>query len=137
MENVLMIVLEWILRAFGLFWVFGGYMAYREAKQSKMIDKVLGALEPERKPSTLLTNYLCLSTVLTPLSGLFIMFGSSWTWIPVGVLVLAQLIYFFIQSIRFQQAENAEERAEATVAQSTKNAMLLSVIVWIGTLTIF
>lgn len=135
--EIILNILEWFLRAFGLLWVFVGYFTYREAQKSKMLDQILGALEPQCDPDTIVTFYLYFSTVLTTISGAFIVAGSRWAWVAVGVLVLSQVIYFLTQSYRYQKAENDEDREDANVSQKTKNAFIVSVIVWIGCLIIF
>lgn len=135
--EIMLNILEWVLRAFGVFWVFAGYFTYKEAQKSKMLDQILGALEPPSEPDKIITFYLYLSTVLTTISGAFIVSGSRWAWIATGVLVLSQIIYFMTQSYHYSKAKNEEDREDATVSQKTKNAFIVSVIVWIGCLIIF
>jgi len=126
-------LLEWSLRAFGLFWILGSALAFQQARQAAAIDRVLGTLSgtPE---DPLVTRFLFIGSILTLVSGAGLAAGSGWALVPLGLLVLSQLIYFQQKHRAFQRAESDEARAEAQVAPATRNAFLTSLGVTLLTL---
>ena len=107
-----------------------GVFALRQAQMADLIDNALDALSDRHAPKEdrLINRFLWISSVLTFLSGLGLALLSSWTLIPVYLLVLSQLVYFGINQYRNRQANS-----KTTVNQATINAFILSVVVAIAT----
>lgn len=119
---------EWVFRGFGLFWIVGGAVTLHKARMAATIDRVLGALSgaPE---NPLVTRFLFIGAVLTIASGIGLSLTSAWALVPLAALVLSQAVYFLLMHRRFTQAVTDEERQDATVAPSTRNAFVLSVVI--------
>lgn len=122
-------LLEWPLRAFGLFWILGGVLTFQQARQSGMLDETLNALQPASPEDPLVTRYMYVSSVLTTLSGLLLALASPWAAPAVGILVIAQLIYFGVQHRRYAAALDDEAREDATVTSQARNVFAVSVVV--------
>jgi hypothetical protein len=118
---IFVITLQWLLRLFGAFWIVGGILTFRAARQSSFIDTVLEAIS-QTKEDRLLSRFLWLSAVLTTLSGVALVLASPWVFAPLTLLILSQILYFRLQSQRFQRAQTEEEREEARVKPATVNA---------------
>lgn len=120
-----MFLLEWALRLFGLFWIMGGAFTLRQARQSRFMDVVLEQLTQERE-DPLVTRFLWLGGILTILSGVGLAIASRWGLIPLGLLVASQAIYFRLKQRRFAGAKTEDEREEARITPSTRNAFAIS-----------
>lgn len=131
MLTTLAIVLTWALRLFGGFWLVGGLLALRQARQAHLMDNVLEALSQE-KEDRLTSRFLLVGSVLTLCSGAGLVLSSQWVLIPLALLVLSQLVYFRLKEQRFQRATNEEDRLDATVQPSTENAFIVSLVVAIA-----
>ncbi|BFM38428.1 hypothetical protein [Synechocystis sp. LKSZ1] len=115
------VTLQWLLRLFGAFWIFGGFLVFQEARQAIFIDDALEALtqEPEDR---LVSRFLLLGSILTILSGACLVLASRWVFLPLSLLILSQMVYFALQRQRYQRAQTAEEREAALVSPETVNA---------------
>ena len=118
------------LRLFGGFWIVGGLLTFRAARQSLFIDHVLESLsqEPEDR---LVSHFLLLSAILTFLTGLGLCLARRWSLIPLGVLVVSQPFYFHLKTERFEQAQTEEERENYRIQPSTRNAFWVSVVLFV------
>jgi predicted signal transduction protein with EAL and GGDEF domain len=123
------IELEWLLRAFGIFWIVAGAATLYQARQAAFMDQVLNALQA-RVEDPLVTRFLYVGGGLTLASGAALAVASAWSPLVVGFLVLSQIVYFALKRQRWLRATTADARAEATVATSTRNAFVVSVAVW-------
>ena len=126
--NGLLLLLEWALRVFGAFWIFGGALTLRAARQARLIDTALETLTQE-KEDRLVSRFLLIGAILTLLSGVGLALASRWVLLPLMGLVLSQGIYFAIQERRFAQAKTEDEREDARIAPSTRNAFWVSLVV--------
>jgi hypothetical protein len=126
-------LLEWSLRGFGLFWIVGSALAFQKAREAALIDKLLGALSgtPE---DPLVTRFLFAGSILTLVSGAGLAAGSGWALLPLGLLVVSQLLYFHLKGRAFRRAATDEAREEARVSPATRNAFVTSVGVTLLTL---
>ncbi|AFY73189.1 hypothetical protein Syn7502_01079 [Synechococcus sp. PCC 7502] len=124
-------ILEWSLRIFGLFWMVGGVFALRQARYANVIDDALEALT-YTKQNRLINRFLFIGSILTFCSGLGLLIMSRWVLLPQGLLIGSQLIYFTIQQQRRRQAQTEEEMIEAQVKPATINAFIVSVVVAIA-----
>ncbi len=122
--------IEWMLRIFGVFWMVGGVFAFKKALQVRLMDNILDALS-DKKESRLIQYYGYVVSVLTFLSGLGLALLHPYASYALLFLVLTQGLYFAIQRHRYNQATNEEERADATVAQQSKNAFYLSIVLFV------
>ena len=118
---IFVLILHWLLRLFGAFWIFGGFFVFQEARQAVFIDNVLEALTQERE-DRLVSRFLLLGSILTILSGACLVLDSRWVFLPLSLLILSQMVYFALQRQRYQQAQTAEEREAALVSPETVNA---------------
>jgi len=127
------VILESLLRCFGLFWIVGGVFAFRQAQMADLIDNALDALTLT-KEDRLINRFLYIGAILTFLSGLGLVVMSHWALIPVGLLVGSQLVYFGIKYQRLKSAKTDDERLEATINPATLNAFVVSVVIAIALL---
>ncbi len=127
------VILESLLRCFGLFWIVGGVFAFRQAQMADLIDNALDALT-QTKEDRLINRFLYIGAILTFLSGLGLVVMSRWALIPVGLLVGSQLVYFGIKYQRLKSAKTDDERLEATINPATLNAFVVSVVIAIALL---
>lgn len=125
-------VLTLCLRLFGCFWLVGGSLSLQAARQASLIDTMLEAITRE-KEDRLTSRFLLTGAVLTLLSGLGLALSSRWVFFPLGLLVLAQAVYFFIKEQRFRHATTDEQREAATIAPATEQAFIVSMVVMIVT----
>ncbi|GEM_PF-1160694 len=126
-------IIELTLQVFGLFWMVGGVVAFRQAQMSDLIDNALEALT-QNKEDRLINQFLYLGSILTFFSGLGLLVRSRWVLISLGLLIASQLVYFKIKHQCMSIAKTEEERLEATVNNSTFNAFIVSIIVAIAAL---
>jgi len=127
------VILESLLRCFGLFWIVGGVFAFRQAQMADLIDNALDA-STQTKEDRLINRFLYIGAILTFLSGLGLVVMSRWALIPVGLLVGSQLVYFGIKYERLKSAKTDDERLEATINPATLNAFVVSVVIAIALL---
>jgi hypothetical protein len=121
-----LIILEWFLRLFGLFWMAGGILAFRMARLLNTIDNAVEALT-QVKEDKLTNRFLFIGSILTFLSGLGLFILTRWALIPITLLVGSQLIYFQLKQQRMEVAKTEEEKEEARVNPSTIRAFWVSV----------
>jgi len=131
--------LEWLLRGFGVFWIVGSGFAFHKARETALIDHVLGAISgtPE---DPLVRRFLFVGSVLTLFSGMGLLLATAWALLPLALLVGSQLIYFELMRRKRAMARADEEQEEAQVSDATRQAFLLSVAltlaagvaVWLG-----
>ncbi|MBW4576995.1 MAG: hypothetical protein KME08_17110 [Aphanothece sp. CMT-3BRIN-NPC111] len=133
MIDTLVFCLEWLLRAFGAFWVIGGAFTLQQARQASFIDSAIEAITQE-KENRLVSRFLFMSALLTLLSGIGLALASRWVLLPLALLIVSQGVYFAIQRQQFTQAKTDEERDEARIASSTRNAFIVSLVVAIAAL---
>lgn len=141
MTNVFMLLLEWLLRLFGIFWIVGGLITFKMAREANFIDSAIEALTQE-KEDKLVSQFLSISSLLTLLSGSGLAIASRWVIFPLSLLVASQVFYFTIQRQRFLRANTDELREQAQISPQTKNAFIVSLIVtaialigiWVGVL---
>lgn len=131
--NAIALLLEWLLRSFGAFWIFGGALTVQKARQAYFIDTALEAIT-QKKEDRLVSRFLFIGGILTLLSGVGLALASRWALIPLGLLIGSQGIYFAIQNQRFAQAKTDEDQEEARIAPTTRNAFKLSMLVAIAAL---
>lgn len=129
--NIFVLLLEWALRAFGVFWVLGGALTLQHARRANLIDTALEALTQEQE-DRLVTQFLWIGGVLTLLSGAGLALATRWVLVPLVLLLLSQGLYFAIQERRFAQAKTAEDREDAEIAPTTRNAFSVSLVVAIA-----
>lgn len=124
--------LEWLLRGFGAFWIVGSGVAFHKARETALIDHVLGAISgtPE---DPLVRRFLFVGSVLTLFSGMGLVLATSWALLPLVLLVGSQLIYFGLMRRKLARARTEEEREEARVQASTHRAFKLSVALTLAT----
>ncbi len=122
------LILQILLRLFGAFWIIGGFFTLQAARESYFIDTVLDALSPV-KEDRLVSHFLLAGSILTIASGAGLLLSSRWVFLPLGALILSQLIYFTIQNQRLRRAKTPDEREEATVSPATINAFNVSVVI--------
>ncbi|MBW8310995.1 MAG: hypothetical protein K0M64_03070 [Rhizobium sp.] len=124
--------LEWILRGFGAAWIVGSALAFHKAREAALIDRMLGALSgtPE---DPLVTRFLFVGSVLTLLSGVGLVLATAWALVPLGLLVLSQLVYFALVRRKRARAHTEEQREEARVQPATFRAFRLSLLVTFAT----
>lgn len=132
-----MLILEWLLRGFGAFWVVAGIYTLRTAWVSRLLEKTGNMIEPGLFKDRLRTNFLFLAGFLTFCSGISLAIASIWAPVIVGVLVLSQTIYFYIQNHRRQLANDPEELADTEVSPQARNAFVLSIIIWVFSALVF
>jgi hypothetical protein len=128
-----MLFLKWSLRIFGAFWVVGGVFTLQQAIQANFIDNALELITQE-KEDRLVSRFLLLISISTLLTGVGLVAVSRWVFIPLGLLILLQIVYFAIQRQRFLQAQTDEERSQAQIAPATRNAFIVSLVVAIASL---
>jgi uncharacterized membrane protein len=136
-----MLLLEWLLRLFGIFWIVGGLITFKIAREANFIDSTIEALTQE-KEDKLVSQFLSISSLLTLLSGSGLAIASRWVIFPLSLLVASQVLYFTIQRQRFLRANTDELREQAQISPQTKNAFIVSLIVtaialigiWVGVL---
>jgi len=128
-----MIILESLLRAFGAFWILGGVLTIKQAYMASFIDQALESLTLE-KEDKLVTYFLFIGGTLTFLTGLGLALLSLWVFLPLALLIGSQMIYFTLQHQRFIKAKTDEQREDATVQPSTRNAFSVSLGVAIAAL---
>lgn len=109
--------------------MIGGVLTFQAARQSLFMDKVLDALSPEPE-DRLVSYFLLMSAPLTFLSGLGLLVTSRWVLIPLGVLVISQIIYFLLKNQRLSKAKTPEEYEEHQVQSTTRNAFIVSLIIF-------
>ncbi len=119
------LLLELLLRLFGLFWIAGGAFVLRYARLASQLDRVLDAMQPHPE-DRLVSRFLWVGGLLTLLSGLGLALASRWAIAPLAALIASQLAYIAIQDRRFRKAETDAERTAATVAASTVRAFGVS-----------
>jgi hypothetical protein len=124
-------LLEWTLRIFGAFWIVGGGFAIQQARLLDLMENAMETLTNE-KEDRLLTRFLFLGGVLTMLSGLGLLIVSRWVFLPLGLLIGSQVIYFAVKRQRFLKAKTAEEREDAEVTPQTQNAFIACLVVAIA-----
>jgi len=123
-------ILEWMMRGFGLFWMVGGVMVWREALQTKVYDDFLLALTNEKQEK--LTNYYGYAVgTLTFLSGVALLTAHPFAPYIIGVLVLTQGLYFALKHRLFLNAQSDEERKEFLISPQSKNAFFVSLVVMV------
>lgn len=132
-----MLILEWLLRAFGAFWVVAGIYTLRTAWASRLIEKAGNKIEPGLFKDSLRTNFLFAVGFLTFCSGISLVIASIWSPVIIGVLVLSQVIYFYIQNRRRATASDREEIEDTEVSPRTRNAFVFSVIIWVFSVFVF
>ena len=118
---IFVITLQLLLRLFGAFWIVGGLLTFRAARQSSFIDTALEAIS-QKKEDPLVSRCLWLSSVLTTLSGVALVLASPWVFTPLTLLILSQILYFHLQRQRFQRVQTGAEREDTQVSPSTVNA---------------
>ncbi|MBD2667276.1 hypothetical protein B6N60_04759 [Richelia sinica FACHB-800] len=128
-----MLFLKWSLRIFGAFWVVGGVFTLQQARQANFIDNALELITQE-KEDRLVSRFLLLISISTLLTGVGLVAVSRWVFIPLSLLIVLQIVYFFIQRQRFLQAQTDEERSQAQIAPATRNAFIVSLVVAIASL---
>lgn len=117
------------LRLFGVFWIIGGISAFQAARQCFFIDTALEALS--QKPEDRLVSYFLFSgSALTFLTGLGLCLGHRWSLIPLTVLILSQLLYFYVRTKQFEQAQTEEARQDYRIQPSTWNAFWVSIVLF-------
>lgn len=124
--------LEWLLRGFGVFWIVGSGVAFHKARETALIDHVLGAISgtPE---DPLVRRFLFVGSVLTLFSGMGLVLATAWALLPLALLVGSQLIYFGLMRRKRARARTKEEQEEAQVSDATRRAFLLSVALTLAT----
>jgi len=130
MEASSLLILEWGLRAWGVFWMVAGIFTLEQARKTTFIDQVLDALQPNAPENPLVRRFLYVGGALTLLSGVSLAMANPWSPLVVGVLVVSQGIYFALQYRRWLRANTEEVREEATVKPATRNAFVVSVVIW-------
>lgn len=125
-------VLEWTLRGYGAFWIVGSGIAFHKARESALMDHVLAGISgtPE---DPLVTRFLYVASVLTLFSGMGLVLATAWALVPLGLLVVSQLVYFALMRRKRTRAQTDEEREEAQVQPSTRRAFRLSVALTLAT----
>ena len=121
-----MIVLEWLLRLFGGFWILGGLLTLQQARQANFFDTALEKIT-QKPEDRLVTRFLWIVGSFTLCSGLGLALASRWAILPLSLLLLVQGVYFAIQSRRFDRAETDEAREDARISSATRNALGVSV----------
>lgn len=129
---MLELVLEWLLRGFGAFWIVGSGITFYKARESALMDQVLeGVTGTPEDP--LVTRFLYVASVLTLFSGMGLVLATAWALLPLGLLVGSQLVYFGLMRLRWTRARTEDEREEAQVQPSTRRAFRLSVTLMLAT----
>ncbi|GAB4214660.1 MAG: hypothetical protein OHK0012_13190 [Synechococcales cyanobacterium] len=126
-------ILAGSLRVFGVFWVAGGGFTLYVARQSLFLDQVLETLSAE-KEDRLTSYFLAIGGGLTLLSGMGLALLSRWVFLPLLMSLLSQGVYFYLKHQRWINATTEDARADAKVAQSTRNAFVVSCVVTVVTL---
>jgi uncharacterized membrane protein len=124
--------LEWLLRGFGAAWIIGSGLAFHKAREAALIDRVLGAISGSPE-DPLVTRFLFVGSALTLVSGVGLVLATAWALVPLGLLVLSQLVYFALVRRKQARARTAEEREEARVQAATMRAFRLSLLVTLAT----
>ncbi|MDD2720776.1 MAG: hypothetical protein PHH47_05645 [Gallionella sp.] len=132
-------LLEWLLRGFGVLWIVGSGIAFHKAREPALMDRVLEGITgtPE---DPMITRFLFVSSLLTLFSGMGLALATAWVLVPLGLLVISQLIYFALMQRKQERAQIPEQREEAQVQPATRNAFRLSlaltlaagIAVWLG-----
>lgn len=125
MKLFIILSMQSLLRLFGAFWIFGGFMTFNAAKQSYFMDSILDSLSSE-KEDRLVSYFLFIGSVLTILSGVGLLLTNCWLFFPLSLLIVSQIIYFAIQQKRFETSKTEEEREGARVNPATLNAFKVS-----------
>jgi len=129
-------IVEWILRIFGLFWIFGAIMVLREALKTKAYDDILSALNG--KPEEKLTLYYGYAVAfLTLISGISLALAHPFSPYCVGSLVIVQALYFALKHHRYLQASNDEERSEWRISSQSKNAFWVSLVIMFASMILY
>jgi hypothetical protein len=120
-----MVLLEWLLRLFGVFWILGGLLTLQQARQANFFDSALEKIT-QKPEDRLVTQFLWIVGGFTLCSGLGLAIASRWALLPLALLLLVQGAYFAIQSRRFDLAQTDEAREDAQIASATRNAFAVS-----------
>ncbi|GAB4228348.1 MAG: hypothetical protein Kow0049_09290 [Stanieria sp.] len=128
MINVFMLLLEGLLRILGIFWIVGGLITFKMAREANFIDSAIESLTQE-KEDKLVSRFLSISSLLTLLSGSALAIASCWVIFPLSLLVASQVLYLTIQRQRLISANTDELQEQAQISPQTKNAFIISLIV--------
>ncbi|MBD2028185.1 hypothetical protein [Leptolyngbya sp. FACHB-711] len=120
-----MVLLEWLLRLFGVFWILGGLLTLQQARQSNFFDTALEKIT-QKPEDRLVTRFLWIVGSFTLCSGLGLALASRWALLPLALLLVVQGVYFATQSRRFDRAQDAEAREDAQISSTTRNAFGVS-----------
>lgn len=135
------LLLEWLLRLFGVFWILGGCYALRQAQLANLLDSAMEKISMQSE-DRLVSRFLFLGSLLTLISGIGLAMGSRWALLPLGLLVVSQILYFAMQDHRFRNASSQEARQDATINPATVNAFKVTLVIsalalvgqWMGAL---
>lgn len=120
-----MVLLEWLLRLFGVFWILGGFLTLQQARQSNFLDTALEKIT-QKPEDRLVTRFLWICGSFTLCSGLGLALANRLALLPLILLVLVQGIYLTIQARRFDRAQTDEAREDAQISSATRNAFGVS-----------
>jgi hypothetical protein len=129
-------IIEWILRGFGLLWIFGGIMIFKKSRTTDVYDEILTALQGQQEEK--LTAYYGYGVgALTFLSGVVLLLAHPFAPYCVAGLVVFQAFYFSLKHRRYLQAKSDEEREDWIISRESKNAFLVSLMVMLGSMILY
>lgn len=105
--NFIVLILENLIRFFGLFWILGGLVTIQKARESRFMDDILAQLE-QNKGDYFLSNYLLVCGILTVLSGLGLVWNQPPTIFLLLSLIICQLSYFYLKNKRQDEDDKIE-----------------------------
>ena len=156
MLEIFLITIEWFLKIFGLFWMFGSLFLFvvinrRNAQVDHFIDSLESELESinnsmsvheeititENDPDEYILEksdqvtqvFLKIGTLFTSISGLGLVLAKHWVILPLCTLCMTQMIYFGIKKSLELQILNKKYVEYLQVQKSTKNAFRTTIIV--------
>ena len=133
---LLILIMSWMLKGFGLLWVIGGVFTLFQTRTSKLLDGMLNQVTGEN-PDGLVPLFGFVTGGLTVLCGIGLFLLQPWVVGPLCLLVLAQIVYFWLKRRRYLRTLNESEVTQGEIASSTYNAFKLSLLLTLATVTYF
>lgn len=140
--SVILFILTNLLRIFGLLWIAGGLFVCIDVIKSSPLDHYIKQIDFNYQPDRQEDIFMFSIGLLTLLSGVTLSFKQDWAILFLGLLIIAQLMFFDFRDKRVKQSETERDKKYYAINPKTYNAYLTSIYVAIFTviryvLTIF